>query len=510
MASITSPIKTPLVATLLGGIAVAGYAPLGWYPLPVLTLAGLFTLVGIATPGQGFRLGLAYGLGLFLTGVSWVYVSITTYGGMPMPIAALATFLFCTVNALLPALAMWAGTRLAQGPIRVIVALPAAWVLGEWLRGWLFTGFPWLTLGYSQAPDSPLAGFAPLLGVYGVSLTAALIAGALASLVPSVATRRMHGRRGFLPDLAAVALLLIGLGLQQVEWTRPAGAPVSVALLQGNVPQDMKFRPEHLRTTLDAYARQVLESHARLTVLPETALPLFRSELPHGYLDQLANHARQQGGDLLSGIPEYEGQGRYFNSAVSLGRSPEGQYRKVHLVPFGEFVPWGFRWAVDMMQIPLGDFTRGASEQGPIAAAGERLAVNICYEDAFGEERIPAARDATLLVNISNDAWFGASLAPRQHLQIGAMRSIETGRWQLRANNTGITAVLDEHGRIRAQLAPFTTATLHAQAQGRSGLTPYMRWGNWPVMGLVIVILGLAYGLSHRYSSSPRTGSTDP
>jgi apolipoprotein N-acyltransferase len=192
---------------------------------------------------------------------------------------------------------------------------------------------------------------------------------------------------------------------------------------------------------------------------------------------------------VLLGIPETDGEDangqlRYFNSIISLGSSPEQSYRKTHLVPFGEFVPFGFRWAVNLMSIPLGDFTRGNIDQPPIAAAGEKLAVNVCYEDVFGEERIHAARDATLLINISNDAWFGDSWAPWQHLQIGAMRSLETDRWQLRANNTGVTAILDNQGQVRALIKPFTTGTLSSSAQGRQGITPYMRWGNWAFLAL--------------------------
>jgi apolipoprotein N-acyltransferase len=198
------------------------------------------------------------------------------------------------------------------------------------------------------------------------------------------------------------------------------------------------------------------------------------------------------------GVPEDEGRDandlpRYYNSVISLGGSPEGRYRKAHLVPFGEFVPFGFRWAVNLMSIPLGDFNRGAVDQPALAAAGEKLAVNVCYEDAFGEERIHAARDASLLVNVSNDAWFGASWAPWQHLQIGAMRSLEASRWQLRANNTGITAILDDKGHVRAQLAPFTVATLTGKAQGRTGETPYLVWGNWAFLGLAgsLLLVGL-------------------
>ena len=495
-----------LTAALLGALAVAGFAPLGWFPLPILSLAGLFLLARAATPGRAFLLGWSYGLGLFLAGVSWVYVSISTYGGMPAALAALATLLFCAFVALFPGLALAGGARLgAPGWRRLVLALPAAWVLGEWVRGWIFTGFPWLALGYSQAPDSPLAGYAPVLGVYGVGLLAALSAGLLAFFLPTPTLpvngegatfgEAWKGGRGGIRAAwttgGLVALWLSGLALQHIDWTRPTAAPVSVALLQGNIPQDMKFRPEKLEATLGHYARAVLASDARLIVLPETALPLFRSVVPRDYLSLLADHAKARNGDVVLGLPEDEGT-RYYNSILTLGVSPEGVYRKVHLVPFGEFVPFGFRWAVDMMSIPLGDFGRGEPGQPPLAAGGERLAVNVCYEDAFGEERIAAAKDSTLLVNLSNDAWFGASLAPRQHLQIGAMRSLEAGRWQLRANNTGITAILDHKGRVRAELAPFTTATLSGQAQGRRGSTPYLNLGNVPVILFALAALAWA------------------
>lgn len=495
-----------LAAALLGALAVAGFAPLGVFVLPVLSLAGLFWLARDAAPKRAFLLGWSFGLGLFLVGVSWVFVSLSTYGGMPAPVAALATLLFCAFIALFPALALALATALAPpGWRRGLLALPAAWALGEWLRGWLFTGFPWLALGYSQVPDSPLAGYAPVLGVYGVSLLAALTAGGLALLPQSQAKARplpvkgegrggaMSARSRALVASLLAALWLTGLALQQVAWTRPVAKPVSVSLLQGNIGQDLKFRPEQLQATLTHYARGVLASEARLIVLPETALPLFRSAVPQDYLTILGEHARARGGDVVLGMPEDDGPVLYYNSVFTLGSAPESRYRKVHLVPFGEFVPYGFRWAVDLMAIPLGDFARGAPNQPPLAAGGQLLAVNICYEDAFGEERIAAARNATLLVNLSNDAWFGASLAPWQHLQIGAMRSLEAGRWQLRANNTGITAILDHQGRTRAQLAPFVAGTLNGEAQGRIGDTPYLRLGNAAVLvllGLMLAFLG--------------------
>jgi apolipoprotein N-acyltransferase len=457
----------------------------------MLTLAGLFWWVRAATPKTAFLAGWGYGLGLFLVGVSWIFVSLSTYGGLPAPAGALATLSFCAFIALCPALALLLAALLsAPGWVRSTLALPAAWVLLEWVRGWFLTGFPWLVLGYSQAPDSPLAGFAPLLGVYGVSLAAALVAGLFASQ-----------RANFMT--LGVALLVAGFGLQQQAWTQPAGAPVTVALLQGNVPQEMKFVPEKLAATLRDYANQVLETEARLVILPETAVPLLRADVPGGYLELLAEHVKKRDGDVVLGLAEGTLSSQYFNAVVSLGASPEGGYRKHHLVPFGEFVPWGFHWLVDMMSIPLGDFSRGAPDQLPIAAAGEKLAVNICYEDAFGEERIHAAREATLLVNISNDAWFGNTLSPRQHLQIGAMRSLEAGRWQLRANNTGITAIVDEQGRVRAELPPFIQGALTGTAQGRTGLTPYLRWGNVPFLIIMVTLLAAAF-LASRSSGRPK------
>jgi apolipoprotein N-acyltransferase len=495
----------------LGALTVAGFAPLAAWPIPLLTLAALFWLNRAATPRAAFLSGTAFGLGFFLTGVSWVFISLTLFGGLPAPIAAIATFLFCAFIALFPGIALAFAAKIrslahANSILRMstlhdwrvvllaVLALPATWVLMEWVRGWIFTGFPWLAMGYSQVPDSPLAGYAPVLGVYGVSLVVALVAAMLATLRANWIT-------------LAILLLVGGHGLQQVVWTQPVGAPVTVALLQGNVPQEMKFRPEKLVSTLQDYAQQVFASDARLVVLPETAIPIFLSGVPQDYLEGLAAHMRERDGDLLLGVPEDRPGGAYFNSAITLGASPSGHYQKSHLVPFGEFVPFGFRWLVDMMHIPLGDFNRGAPDQPAIAAAGQKLAVNICYEDAFGEERIHAAREATLLVNISNDAWFGNSLSPRQHLQIGAMRSMETGRWQLRANNTGVTAVLDEKGRVRAELPLFTPATLNATAQGMTGLTPYLRWGNAPVLWLIALTLGGAvffamYFVPH--PSSPR------
>ncbi|NWG86722.1 MAG: apolipoprotein N-acyltransferase [Hydrogenophilaceae bacterium] len=474
-----------ILPAALGALSVAGFAPWSWFPLPILSLAGLYYIARTDTVRAAAYKGFAFGLGWFGAGVSWVYVSLHDFGMMPLPMAVVATVLFCAFLALFPALTMALTARLGRAQTwRALTVAPALWLLSEWLRGWVFTGFPWLALGYSQVPASPLAGYAPLLGVYGVSGLAALTASALAL------------RRGW-PLLLVLAIWLGGWALQSVEWTRPVGPSLTVSLVQGNVAQEMKFRPEKRLETLQDYLRLAQASPSRLIVLPETALPMFLDDAPSAYLELLQWHARSRGGDLLLGVPERLADGRYFNSVISLGQSPTQTYRKQHLVPFGEFVPWGFGWIVDYLHIPLSDFSRGDKAQAPMAVAGQKVAVDICYEDAFGEEIIRALPEATLLVNVSNDAWFGDSFSPWQHLQIAQMRALEAGRPMLRANNTGITAVIDAKGRVSAQLEPFVQGVLHGQSQGHQGLTPYARFGNWPAV-LLATLAVLATGIRPR------------
>lgn len=474
---------------LLGAVGVLGYAPFGLFPLPILALAALYALLREETPSRAFARAFLFGLGHFLAGVSWVYVSLHEFGHMPAALAALATFGFCAYLALFPAaaLALARHPRLSSS-VRWLVWAPALWAAMEWLRGTLFTGFPWLALGYAQAPYSPLSGYAPLLGVYGVSWLAAFSAAAAALLFAPGRTRR--GQVGLIAALLAV--WVAGFALQNVNWTRPTGEPVTVTLLQGNVAQELKFEPDRLLATLDDYRRMILESRARLIVTPETALPLFFEHIPPDYLDKLAEHGRANGGDVLVGLPIREPDGRYYNAMLSLGSAPSQTYAKAHLVPFGEFVPRGFGWIVNYLKIPLSDFSAGPANQPPLQVAGQRVAINICYEDVFGEELIHALPEATLMVNVSNDAWFGRSAAPWQHLQISQMRALETGRWWLRANNTGITAILDEKGQVRDLLPPFEQASLNGKAQGMEGLTPYAYWGNAAILTILAISFALA------------------
>lgn len=476
------------VLAAIGGVfAVAGFAPWNLFPVPVVSLALLFFLWDQTDqPHVSAGLGFAFGLGLFGAGTGWIYIALHDFGHMPAALAFLATALFVALLAAFPALAGYLQARLPLPSWqRLTLFFPALWASVELLRGYLFTGFPWLSLGYSQVPDSPLAGYTPILGVYGVSLLLALSAGLLALLAQQRWNR--HGRR------AAILLLILwigGAGASMIKWTSPIGQPVKVSLLQGNFAQDEKFAEGRLITTLETYRRLVEGSDARLIVLPETALPLLRDSLPASYLDILNNHAQRHDADVLLGAFE-EQDGQYYNSMFSLGSSAGQSYRKNHLVPFGEFIPLRtvFGWLInDVLNIPMSDLSSGGKHQALLHLAGQHIAMNICYEDVFGEEIIRALPQATLLLNTSNDAWYGDSSAAIQHNQISQMRALETGRMMLRATNTGVTSVIGNDGRILQMLPQHREAVLSAQVQGYTGTTPYVVWGNMAVLVLLLAM----------------------
>ena len=480
-----------MIAFLAGAATVLAFAPAGMFPLALLTFAILIHLwMTAATPRRAFLAGYWFGLGMFGAGVSWIYVSLHNFGGMPMPLAALATVLFCAFLALFPAVAGWLQARIPAHPaVRACLLIPAAWVLLEWLRSWISSGFPWLSAGYA-AVGWPLQGYAPLMGVYWLSFLTLALAG-----MAWLAFRREQ-RAVFLTVF--VAVLAGGEALRHVEWSERAGEPVTAALLQGNIEQDLKFRPERYPRIVESYARLAEGTGAKLIVLPETAIPRFFDRIEPDYLARLEAAAKRNGGDLLLGVPYRTPAGEYFNSVITLGSSPRQAYHKSHLVLFGEFIPPGFGWVLRVLQIPLSDFSRGAIEQPPLAVAGQRVAVNICYEDAFGDEIARRLPEATLLVNVSNVAWFGDSLAPAQHLQIAQLRAIETGRMHLAATNTGITAAIDRDGRVLARLPQFTEGRLEVTAQGYSGMTPYALYKDWPVVVISLLILTFAVFIARR------------
>ena len=517
-----------LVGAVLGAVHAASFAPpLGGWWLQLLSMAAL---VAFAPPDhrpdlhrRGLFAWLGFGLANFTAGLGWLHTSMHVYGGMPSALAALAVLLFAAYLTLFPLLALLsAGAALRIGhrgtarPLVAAVALGGAWGLAELLRGWALTGFPWLSIGYAHL-DGPLAGLAPWVGVYGVGAVAAGLATLLgcstgALVAANAGDARAPALRGALIALGLSLLVLAGAGLLgRMDHTRPWGVPLQVRLVQGNVPQQLKFDRARTLQAMEDYARAVESSAAQLIVLPETAWTLPWNYTPAPIAQQIISHAQRNGAAVAIGMPlpatdTDPGRRRYTNSVLMLtgaegaSNAASGRYDKRHLVPFGEFVPPGFRWFVDLMHIPLGDFSRGAALQPPIAVGGQRIAFNICYEDLFGTELLPAIRmpeGATVLVNVSNIAWFGDSHALPQHLAISRMRALETGRPMLRATNTGVTAAIDHRGRVIDALPGHRTGVLDAQVQGRQGLTPYAAIGD-PASGVpcalalaVVMLAGL-------------------
>ena len=486
------------VALLAGALLPLAFAPLGWYWLAVLSPAALFLLAAHLPKRQALWTSYFFGLGYFGVGVSWVFISISRYGSGP----ALAMFLTAAFVALL-ALFPWSAIFLVRtlcsrtGGFALWLGLPAAWVLSEWVRLWFLTGFPWLFLGYSQI-GTPLAALAPVFGVLGVSFVVAVMAGALAWTMLRFSLWRLAITSG------ALVALLLGTSLLDREWTEPVAKPLSVALVQGNMKQDRKWKPEALAFTLRRY-RALTQPYAGtdLIVWPETAVPAWFGQASE-YLDRFQTRLGARGSTLILGIPVRTDQGQAYNAAISLAR-PRRFYYKRHLVPFGEYVP--LRGLVgpwlNILGAPVEDFSAG---QRPrlLYASGVPIGALICFDVAFGAEVADLLPAAQLLVNLSNDAWFGDSLGPHQHLQIAQMRAIETGRPLLRSTNTGLTAMIDHNGQALARAPQFESTVLPAEVTPRTGTTPYVRWRDKPVLAFIGIALSMLVWAGKRQRDSSR------
>ncbi len=506
------PGWSDFAALAAGAVLPLAFAPLGFFPLAVLAPALLFVLWAGATPGRAAWRGFLFGLGQFGVGVGWLYIALHEFGDMHALLAFLMLLLFIAFLAGYPALLGWLQAR-RRGWSRngvndmddpwwhVVLLLPALWVLLEWVRGWFLTGFPWLDLGYSQI-DGPLAGFAPWLGVYGLSAVTAISAG--------LVTQMVRNRPRAVRYLGVLLLLWFGgWAAGQASWVEPEGKPLRVALVQGNVELDKKWSTHYRSEIAQRYADLTLAQHdVDVVVWPEAALPATRDELQDGFLQQLEQLAAQRQMELLIGVLEREvidGRRTYYNSVLSIGPHP-GVYRKHHLVPFGEFLPLHslLRWLPDYLYIPMSDFSPGAAVQPGLRVAGRTAGISICYEDAFGEQVRRSLPEATFLVNVSEDAWYGDSWAPHQHQQMARMRSLENGRPMLRATNTGITAIIDHRGMELARIPQFRTEVLQGQIQPMQGKTPFVRFGNTPVIVGALLVLGITLVRSRRRNETER------
>ncbi len=486
-----TPLRRGLSAFAAGALTVLAFAPFGFGVAAILGPALLLTVLRATRPREAFWLGWLWGLGLLGFGVFWLRVSIIQFGGVNLPLALFITLGFAALMALYYGLAAWSVARLGASEHAWItfVAFPSAWVLGEWLRGWVLSGFPWLALGYSQL-DTPLSGLAPVLGVYGVSLVVVVSA----SLV-------VAWRSGW--PLAVLAVLWLGAGaLKPVAWSEPAGARFEVSVIQGNIAQALKWRPDQFVPTLRLYNDLTEQAgDSRLIVWPETAVPAYAHQVEAQVLAPLADAASARGQDLLFGIPVLEADDRYYNAVMNLGLSGKGVYYKRHLVPFGEFMPLNAVLAplIEILAIPMSEFSSGSQPAPLLTTAGYPAAMSVCYEDAFGNETVQALPDAAFLVNVSNDAWFGDSLAPHQHLEIARMRALETRRYMVRATNTGISAIIAPSGELQRVAPQFQQTVLTGEIEPRQGATPFVRVGNYAVILICAALLALVYWRRRRF-----------
>lgn len=487
----TRDARLVLPAAGLAGAAIAlAFSPFHWAWVTLASPALLFYLLATAPRRLALWAGYVYGVGYFGAGGHWIYFSVGQFGGGPV-----VAWVFCIILAALFGLLIWAVVwlwlrlRPVQPAWSLMVALPGCWVFVEWVRGWLFTGTTWLQLGYAHV-DNWLGGFAPLIGAFGISLLIAVLAGVISWAL-------LVWRRGpAIIALACVVTVWVLGGLLRSDWTEPAGDAMQIALLQGNVGQDQKWLPENRQRQLDLY-EQLTSRYlgvADLVIWPETAVPAFQHQVSREYLAPLLADAEDSGTDVLVGLPSWDRDSQaVYNTVLALGETVD-VYHKRHLVPFGEYVPLR-RYLGSMLDVfgaPVADFTPGTQAE-PLRAGGQPLAVSICYEITFPGQIRDFLPEATVLVNVSNDAWFGRSIGPHQHYQMARMRALEMGRPLVRATNTGITATVDHRGRETARIPQFAVDALLAEVTPMQGMTPYMRWGNWPVLAMVLLtLLGLA------------------
>ena len=492
-----------LLSITSGALSTLAFAPFNLSWLVFLTLAVVFYLWDKLPAKQAAISGWLFAMGLQCTGVSWIFYSVHVHGSAPAVFAVFLVFLLCCYLSLYTALAAYTVNRFlpARPVLRLMLFYPASWVVFEWLQGYVMTGFAWMQLGYTQI-DFQLSGFAPLLGNHAVSGMIAVCAGMLVILVKQ--WQQADIKKSLAIVFFALLLWLCGGLLKTINWTEKYGEPVRVSVVQGNIPQKDKWNPALKRPTMNLYRDMSLaQKEVDLIVWPETAVPDYRHRIDP-YIQQLSQEMKARGADLLLGIFVQNEAKRVLNSVVNVNG---GVYNKIHLVPLGEFIPLRFliEFFNRFVKIPMSDIDSGGDDQPLLIAAGQPLGLSICFEDAFARDVIKDLPEARLLVNVSNDAWFEDSHEPHQHHAIARMRALETGRYMIRSTNTGITAFIGPHGEVIKQLPQFETAVLNGEVQPLTGITPFVRWGDWLIVSLCsLLLVGFAFGKRKILSTAER------
>jgi apolipoprotein N-acyltransferase len=483
-----------ILAPLAGTLVTLSLAPFHAWPAGIVAAALLAYLLCTCSAGQAIWRGWLFGLGLFGSGASWVYVSIHVHGHASPLLAGILTGLFCIGLAFFHALFGWTYVRFVRAlPGGMLIGFPVLWVLFEWLRSWVLTGFPWLLLGYAHI-ETPLAGWAPIVGVYGLSFICALTGACL-----FLAWRSRQAMACTTYAVIVAVLWVGGAVLKPIQWVAQASPePLSVAIYQPNIPQQNKWNRAYYEPILAQMraATQPLLGHD-IVVWPEAAIPnIYQRTL--SYLDPIARRAALTDTTLILGIPNRPaGEERIYNSVIALGQG-EGRYLKRRLVPFGEYVPLEYylRGMIDFFDLPMSFMSSGPEEQAPLRAGAFRVAPSICYEVVYPDLVAAGARDAELLITVSNDSWFGRSIGPLQHLQMARMRALENGRYLIRGTNNGVSALIDHRGRVVASTGQFVEASLVGEVEPMLGRTPFGSFGSTPVIAgcaLALVLMLLMY-----------------
>lgn len=482
------PAIIAVMAFIAGGILPLAFAPVHWFLIAAISPAILLFIFQHSTPKQACWRGWCFGLGQFGVGASWVYVSIHHFGNANAILAGLITLAFIVYLSLFPAAVGYFFRLIFYRNRCVLTSLlgfPALWVLSEWLRSWLFTGFPWLFLGDSQV-NTWLRGFAPLIGVYGVSLLITFLSGCLVLLF-----FYKNWRIKIMCIIFVIASVSGGALLSTIHWTTPAGHSLQVSLVQGNISQDIKWSPQHLLHIMQIYKTET-EKHfaSNLIVWPESAIPDYPQQIAF-YFQLMDQEAKQHHVAIITGVPIYNADTQQsFNGMMILGDG-HGTYLKRQLVPFGEYIPLKpfYGHFMRYFNIPMSDLSRGPQQQPAMIAGNIPLATFVCYEIAYPQLVLHSMSDKQYSVVVSDDSWFGKSLASAQQLQMAQMRALETGRYILYSTNTGITAIINPQGNIQQTVAPQTQTVLTGKITPMTGKTPLMWWNYFPVLILVIFFL---------------------